>query len=105
GGGEHAFAYFRTIVGLPEGAHKYQDFDEVGQPDTEAFQYLVKLKKEIEESLPEAHVHKYLAAWERGGLSSVHLDTFCARVEADLTRVILAELGKGEQQTDLEWEI
>jgi WD40 repeat protein len=97
---EQAFCYLRTIVRLPED-ERAQQFRDLGEPA----QLLEDLKARLRRELPGEHVYQYRAQWRDDGLTDAHLDALCARVQADLSAVILEELARTEEQDELTQEI
>jgi len=98
---DHAFCYFRTIEGLPEG----EAAGKFGEPDPEARRLHERLKDELRAHFPADQVHELTARWEGDTPTDDHLNALCARVEADLSAAILEEIGALESQDALEGEI
>jgi len=106
-GTDHAFCYFRTIEGLlqDEHARDFLDLDERGIPASDAQARLEDLKARLRRHFPAEHIYDYQAGWSGEGLTEDHLDALCARVEADLSRVILEQIAGMAEQDDLTREI
>jgi len=98
-GSDHAFCYFRTIAGLPTDGSAPEFHNRDGQDR------LADVKDRLRQHFPPEHVHEYTTQWSGSGVTSDHLGALCERVEADLSRVILEEMGRIEQQDELEQEV
>ncbi|MFC1806026.1 DUF4062 domain-containing protein [Planctomycetota bacterium] len=106
-GTDHGFCYFRTIDGMPTDARArdFLDLAEGGKPDAKAQARLDDLTARLRDHFPEEHIHDYSPAWGGDGLAEEQLAILCERVEANLTRVILEEIGKMGTQSALEQEV
>ena len=102
----HALCYLRTIEGRPadDAPAGFRDLVD-GRPDTEAAGRLADLKRRLTEQLPPEQVRTYAAQWSGDGVSDAQLCALSLRVYLDLSRVILTEVAKLEQQSDLDREI
>ncbi len=98
--GEHVFCFLRDITGLPDD-DSAASFREI---DPEAAQQQTELKERLRQSLA-GNVHEYTSRWQSDGLSLEHLDQLCEDVYAELSKVILAEVGLLETVEPLEREI
>jgi type II secretory pathway predicted ATPase ExeA len=110
GAADHAFAYFRTIQGLPEdeSASAYRDLHERDQGDEPladriAAGRLAALKVQLKAALPQDHVFEYEGQWQDSA-PRLELDEFCRRVERDLRDVIDREVEAFQQESDLDRE-
>lgn len=97
---DHVFCYFRSITN-PFPNDEAKDFID---SDKSLKDKLDELKCDLESELPKEHIHKYDASWDKGSLTTAHLDDLCKRVEEDLSRTILEEVDKIEKKPDLEQE-
>jgi len=99
------YAYFRKIEDLPEDdrAKTYIDTKN-NNLDREANVRLLSLKVKLKTSLPPGHVYEYAAKWQNGKPAS-DLQTFCARVEADLLSAIKDELFSVNRTSELDTKI
>lgn len=104
-----AFCYLRTIDGLPEdeAAGEFLDFGPDKIRDGEAAGFLDDLIRRLEEHLPESALHRYRATWSPAHQrpTTVHVQSLCDRIEADLTAAIHRELPETDDEDDLEGEI
>ncbi|MBN1460726.1 MAG: DUF4062 domain-containing protein [Armatimonadetes bacterium] len=104
---DHAFAYFRTIEGLPQDdrAAAYVDANADGNLDGDAAKRISDLKRRLRDDLGESSVFECTAIWQDSGITGDHLDALCERVEADLSRVIEAELAAIKETGELDREV
>lgn len=104
--GQHVFAYFRQIEGLPEvlAVTEATDFIDMqdGTRDAEAAAAQSSLKALIRTLLPD-HTRNYRSDWLNGDISCDHIDNFCADIEADLKAVFDQELTQLDTADPLEW--
>ena len=100
GASEHVFCFLRDIQGLPSDASAAA-FCEL---DSQAARQQANLKAQLKQSLA-GNVHEYSARWLSNGPSQEHLDQLCEDVYAELSKVILAEVGYLETIDPLEREI
>ncbi len=98
---DHAFCYFRTIQGVPNG----ESGERFAEADPDAHRLHQQLKHELRRHFPADQVHDLRASWAGKGPSEDHLDELCACVEADLSTAIIEEIGRIESQDDLDAEI
>jgi len=97
---EHAFAFFRTIRGLPShtSARRYIDLCSDGTLDRDAQGRLDELKARLEAHLPRSNVFSYNIRWKeevpRGKrqLPDAYLDQFCSDVYTSLASTIIKEI-------------
>jgi WD40 repeat protein len=86
---EHVFCFLRNIEGLPaQGSASC-----FWEADAEAARRQAELKERLRKRLP-GNVHEYPARWLGEAPSLDHLDRLCEDVFAELSRVILAEVGR-----------
>lgn len=102
---EHVYCFFRTIKGLPEdrSAEDFIDLEE-GQLDQDAQHRLETLKKSLRDRLPD-NTFDYEANWTKDGISTDHLDRFCADVYDSLAGVINKEIEQIKAVDALEKEM
>lgn len=101
---EHVFCFHREILDLPQDrtAGKYIDLDESGKRiDQEANE---KLQKELKKKL-QANFFEYKAKWKDSRISLEHIEQLCKEVKESLSRIILLEIRKLEEEKPLEREI
>ncbi len=98
--GKHVFGFFREIKDFPRDKRS----EGFGELDAAAAEKQGKLKERLKEQLP-GNVHEYPARWQGDGPSLDHLDQLCEDVYADLSKVILSEIGHLEAVDPLEKEI
>ncbi len=101
----HAFAFFRSIEGLPDDASAaaFVDLDPSGQRDRGASLRLEALKERLRNRLP-GNVREYRAQWAQNEVTTAHLDQFCEDVFQSLAPVIEGEIARLESVDPLEQE-
>jgi primosomal protein N' len=97
---EHVFCFLRDIQGLPSDASAAA----FCETDPQAARQQSELKTRLRQSLT-GNVHEYSARWQSNGPSQEHLDQLCEDVYAELSKVILSEVGLLETVDPLEKEI
>ncbi len=117
---KHVFGFLRTINNLdslendlneeklkqgdkPLVRH-FIDLDSDQKPDGVARSHLQELRKQIKEYLTD-HVFEYSSTWTGNGISTDHLDQFCADVESSLRSVMELEFQDLDEIDPLQAEI
>jgi WD40 repeat protein len=108
-GNTRALCYFRRIPNIErlQALGPYLDQNIRGQWDRESAKRLDDLKHRLRKLLPSENIHEFDAKWSvsQKRVTRGHIQSFCKRVEADLKRMILAELERAEEISELQREI
>ena len=108
-GNTRALCYFRRIPNIEhsQALGPYLDQGIRGQWDRQSAKRLADLKHRLRKLLPSENIHEFEAKWSvsQKRVTRGHIQSFCKRVEADLKRMILAELERAEKISELQREI